>query len=380
LFFGVLLSLVAQVPPTSQPAATTRSAEDDKKLEVLRLEAEAAGLPIRKFDSIDAVIRFSRKGDQLIVACTINDIDELTRLLVRGTPGMLKVRLLGEAPPAELNEPRSFQFTQNDLTGPGSMNVVTDVSWAAGRLSVARGIEDERRLSNVQLLQAPPSTQLDPSEPAVKLYITRHNSEDGKPELDLKLQATTFTQLCLDHPREVDEYLRPIIRDFKQEAAVFAPDPKAAWQAFAEDAAPDAATIERVNAVAKKLDAEDFRDREAALNALQEIGQPAALVLMKADRKSMSPEKQSSVDTFLAPYLPLAADEARRVHDDPIFLLDCLSLDDVTLREVAWKRLVAVAHPKVQYDPRADDATRARAATELRESLHSRPTTTPSQR
>jgi hypothetical protein len=214
----------------------------------------------------------------------------------------------------------------------------------------------------------------------VKLYISRRNSTDDKAEVELTLTAPTFAQLVLDHPREVDEFVRPILRDFGQEAAVFAPDPKAAWQVLADDATLDPAIVERVNAAALKLDAESFRDREAALTALQEIGQPAALVLMKADRHAMSPEKQSNVDTFLAPYLPLAADEARRLRDDPHFLLDCQSLDDATLRALAWKRFKSAANPKLQYEPHADAATRAASLSRLRASLRRHtPATAPAQ-
>lgn len=365
----------AQPRPTTHPATTQLSPEDEKKLEMVKLEAEVAGLPRREFDSIEQAIQFRRQRDQLVATCAVSDNDALTRLLVRGAKGVLTLQFLGEPPPAESNEPRNFQFKQDDLTGPGSLRVITELSWTAGKLTLAHSVETDDSLFTVQLIQDPPST--DPSEPATKLYVNIHNDASEKPLVDLKLEATTFAQLCIDHPAEVEAYVRPILRDFKQDAAVFAPDPKAAWQVFIDDYAPDAATVERVNAVAKRLDAEDFRDREAALAALADIGQPAALVLMKADRSSMSPEKQSSVDTFLAPYLPLGAEEVKRLRESRTFLLDALSLDDASLRSLAWKRLSAVANvPPTAFNPNAEEASRIAAIAKLRATIASRPAST----
>ena len=123
--------------------------------------------------------------------------------------------------------------------------------------------------------------------------------------------------------------------------------------------------LEKVNALVTKLDAESYEDRRTALAGLREIGQPAAVILMCADRAAMSPEKQGSVDEFLAPYVQLTADEATAMRDDPAFLLDVLASDDVELRKLAWARLKTTTNTDINFDPRGENSERQAAIDRL---------------
>jgi hypothetical protein len=167
----------------------------------------------------------------------------------------------------------------------------------------------------------------------------------------------------------VDQYLRPILRDFKQEAALFGVKPQVAWQVLGSDSAPDAALAQRVNKIVKQLDADSFRDRQAALAELKQIGQPAATILSRMDRARLSPQQSSAIESFLVEFAPLASDEMRGLSDDKGFLLDVLYNDDPALRRLALEHLSRLAGRTIALDPKLDASARADAIAKLRQEL-----------
>jgi hypothetical protein len=375
LFSVLLIALVTRssssqhaVPPT-QPATTQLSPEEEARRERAALDAEVRELPTRRVDTVRDILRFKKQDDRLRAECILNDLEQHTfnRLVVADLPGVVTLRSGGPDPVGD--EPHDFMFLQRDLTKPGAPMIQTTVSSVAGRLTIAREQESEKMFSSVQLIQDPAVPDPDPAEPPVRLYIAQDNKLTQQRQVDLKLNAMSFAQLYLQHPREVDQYLRPVLRDLRQEAAVYSPDTKAAWQVLAADATVDPQAAARVQQILSKLDAPNFQEREGAMAALQDMGQPAALVLMRTDRSKLSPDKQSGVDSFLAPFLPLSADDARRLGNDKTFLLNVLSADDPQLRKLAWARLQKLASPSVTFDPVADDATRATQLSKLRDAL-----------
>src|ERR1043166_1505344 len=130
------------------------------------------------------------------------------------------------------------------------------------------------------------------------------------------------------YPREVARYLEPIFRDFKQESVLARVDPKLAWQVFAPAYVPPPELAAKVKALAVKLDAENFADREAASRELAAMGAPAAMALTRLGRANMSDEQLSRIDVLTAPYKPLPDDQVAKLRNDRFFLLDCLAADD----------------------------------------------------
>ena len=381
VFLLVVLPLLVPVAPViaQATAPTTRqlSPEAAREAERAQLEATAKRLPQRRVDSLDQAIRFARAGPHLEAQNLLKDVEDETHLVIRGATGVITLRSIGgRIPGAAGDVPANYTFLQKDVTRERIL--YTTVSQTAGQLHVSRDKESDDGTQSVQLIQTSEDGAFSPDQPPVRLYVNRTNAA-GEVVVNHKLDAPSFAQLCLDHPRVADEFLRPIFRDFGQDAAVLSPNTKAAWQVLAADFRPDDATAARVNEAANRFDSDDFQTREGALAALQEIGQPAALVLMRADRRGMSPEKSGGIDAFLAQYLPLPADEAARLRGDPNFLLDTLAVDDPTLRRLAWNRLKSVANPTVQFDPDADPAQRTAAIAKLRAavSVTSSPATQP---
>ncbi|CAN5533529.1 hypothetical protein BH09PLA1_BH09PLA1_18510 [soil metagenome] len=348
----------AQTQPTTSP-------QNEQAFERAKLEAQDASLPRVQVKSIKDVIRFSRQQSQLLAKSQLADLKQETRISAPDAPGSIKMRpfVLSITPDGEAP---GFSYIQNDLTGPAPFQSITTVSLAAGKLTIARDTQHGTVTESVQLLQDPVSPSGDPDSPTISLYLSRQDDSGTSQSYSVKRTASSFDDLCIRYPDDVNEHLRPVFRDFKQEAAVLAPDPAVAWQVLASDYTIDPVTLERVNALVTRLDADSYEDRQTALAGLREIGQPAANILMRAERAAMSPEKQSGVDTLLAPYVRLTVDEVKSLRDNPTFLLDALTIDDLELRKLAWQRLQPMLKSDVRFDPGDDDAHRNAAIDKLR--------------
>lgn len=355
---------LAQTRPASSPSA---SPEQEQAIDRVKLEADNASLPRRDVKSITDVLRFNRQRGQLVAKTPLEDLKQETRIIVPDMPGLTKLRVFALNVGLDRQE-AGFTFQQNDLTGPPPFQSITTISLTAGRLSIARDRQQGDVTTSVQLLQEPPAEEPNPESPTIVLYISRHDENGNAQDLSIKRSATSFDDLCIRYADDINQYLRPIFRDLKQES-LFAPEPAVAWQVLGSEYTIDPATLEKVNKLVTKLDAESYEDRQAALAGLREIGQPAAIILMRAQRTAMSPEKQSGVDTFLAPFIQLSSDEVKTMRDSTTFLLDALTIDDVELRKLAWERLKTLTGTNVQFDPSGDESQRAPALDQLRASL-----------
>ncbi len=150
---------------------------------------------------------------------------------------------------------------------------------------------------------------------------------------------------------------------------MFQVNSRAAWQVLGGTHNPPPEVAQQVDALLVRLDADDAREREAALKELEKLGQQAALVLLKHDRAALSEEQQSRVETFLAPYKPLTDDEAARMQDDTEFLLTALSAEEPELTVRALDRLKKIAKQPIAFDATATGNARADAIAQLRATL-----------
>jgi hypothetical protein len=196
-------------------------------------------------------------------------------------------------------------------------------------------------------------------------------------QVKLNLMGANFTELRHRYPREVREYLDPMLRELQQATALLAPDPRIAYQVFAGDFKADPALKQKIDAALAKFDAEDFKVRNSAAKSLQELGEPAALALMRADRTGWSVDRNNGVDAFLAQYEGQPPAEVSRLKSDPAFLLDCLYSDDASTRSSAAAALEKILSRAVALEPNADLKSRAATIDRLYPLLL-KPTTNPS--
>ena len=252
-------------------------------------------------------------------------------LRLGGLPGVAKVEVVSGETIRRAGTDNFIQLGYHDLGVPGTVAVHTQILSGPDLVHVARDVEypDGSTLS-VQLVQAAAE-----GPESVNLYIQHVSDEPKTSDINLHLTAGSFPELCRLHPKETDAYLRPIFRTLRQEHAAFRVDEKSAWEVLADGWTPPADVAAAVEKALPRLASDAYQDREAAVEDLQKLGEPAAVYLMHADRKRLTLEQAMRVDLFLAPYRPLARDQAAKLRDDPDFLVDCLYVDNP--RSTHWR-------------------------------------------
>jgi len=369
--------------PASAPA-TTQANEPEFDPVAHRKEREALikQLPVAEVKSLRDLVSFSLEKDDIVLRTNVPPTD-LAGVVIDGKPTLITVMSQAGAPaggattgPATapttgpaINaayQPPVFSLERHELTASGGL-AITTISAVAPRVSISRSAEGPGEpLFNVDFIQDP-AAFAEESDERVRFYVQVISGEDTV--VDLKLSAVNLAELRRKYPAETMRFLEPMFREFGQSGVLFQIDSKAAWQVLGGNVAPAADVAKQVDAVLARLDADDAKVREAAAKELEQLGQPAALVLMRRDRSKLSEEQLSRIETFLAPYKPLSDDEAAQRRDDPEFLLMALSSDEPELAAQALDRLKQVARQPIEFDAKATGTARSEAIAKLRARL-----------
>lgn len=250
-----------------------------------------------------------------------------------------------------------FEFTVDDYSQPG----------VYGHLHIQsrpNGIEIQKTWQSRTGFER---LMFDQTHGSVRMNIA---ASDSTPNgfTSINVSDTSFLSLRTNHPAEVERWLRPIFREVRQEA-VFAADPNAAWQVLADDWPADFKLLPEITRHLSELNDDNFRVRRAGSVALAKLGRDAALVMLKMNRRGLSPEQNLRLDATIGRYQPLSVPETARLHNNPQFLLDCLYCEDPMARKLALARLRKVVDEPITFDPNAPEDQRAAAITELRDQL-----------
>jgi len=266
----------------------------------------------------------------------------------------------------QVEEVGNFRLQSFDMPHPDTMERI-DLRMSSGYFNLTSMVND-----GLVMVQLSEQRQIRVEEGGgVRLLIMHRGSDDVVP-MNMTFSAADLPTLAREHPDEVEQHLRPLLRRLGQEQ-IFAPDPDLAWQVLADYWQPKPETAEKVAAALQGLDDPDFRRREKALERLLQLGRDGVLVLRHIDRAGFSPEKHLMVDRAIAPFARVPEHERLRLVGDREFMLDCLSSNDEAVRTVAMKQLVKLTgRSDLKFNPKASAAERYAAARELREELRSR--------
>ena len=192
---------------------------------------------------------------------------------------------------------------------------------------------------------------------------TEHNMQS------FNYMSRNFVSLREAHPTEVEEWLRPMLHRLQQDA-VFAPDASTAWQVFSDSWPVSAKAQEQVRTLLPELNSEQSRVRNHAVDQMGALGQDGATAVLRLDRRGLSLEQNIKLDQVIARFRKIRTSEARRLLDDPEFLLDCQYCDNATARRLAAERLTQILGSAVTVDPDAPPGARAEAVEKIRNHLH----------
>jgi hypothetical protein len=365
----------AQVVPTTRPASLLEIAQHKEHDDAAKLSAALPGLPPAPLAD---VVQLGRDGDHLRVLTRLAPFDGQCRITIPELPGLCAVNVTLLRPPAtQPAMPDLFNLEWSRFDQPGA--VVTNITVGVLPANVQLVRYDEmfdHGDTQVQLTEQRNPSRRVGAEPGIRLQVT-HQGGWGRPAgANVEVTAASFGALCRLHPAEVARYVEPILRDLHADAAVLPPDATLAYQVFATDVSVDPTTKARVAELVKRLDADDFRDRDAAGAALLQLGPVAAVAVGQVDPATLSPEQRSRAAAVLRHARPASADDARRLGTDVDFLLNCLLVPDPFVTRVALARLGAVAGHAVAFDATLAGQARRDAVWRLRGTLAVRTATT----
>ena len=354
---------LAQDAPT-QEKEEKPSLEDVKKKEEQQSRAEVAGMPVIKAKSIEEIVQLRVENKDMRLHTPLGATED-SLVSMPGLAGLARVRVQGAGEGKDFVLVQ-FQLEIRDYTVPNAVAAFSSISYAAGTTTLAQAWEtlDDETYS-VQLLQnTRPIGEPDSREPRVSLFV----QITGEPKTDIRLTADNVLQLRREHPAEVAKFVDPILRSLRQGELLAEVDPKLAWQVFADAYDAPAETIANVEALVAKLNSDAFADRESASKELEALGQPAALVLMKADRTKWTEEQRTRIDAFVAKFKSVADDVARKYRVDRDFLIDCFYSDDKVIQQNALAALRKITGKAIEFDFSAAPGERSHAIARLRES------------
>jgi hypothetical protein len=363
---------IAQAPPAAPapgeaPATEPATQEADSVKTRKARELELKTMPVARVASMRDVVQFVIENDELVVRTSIPTTDN-SAVIIGDRPTLMSVATHhAEGAQGSPYVPMYFMLINHEYPPTGGV-AIAHVNVIGQRSQVSRvwSDENEHNTFNVDLIQD--DAFLEEGDDRVRFYVQETRGEEQL--VDLKLSAPNVTELRRKYPVETMRYLEPIFRDFGQASVLFQVNTKAAWQVLGGSTTKPAPELSaKVDALLVKLDADDAKDREAALAELEKIGQPAALLLMQRDRKGLSEEQRARVETFLAPYKPLTDEEAAKMRGNVEFLLMALSSDDNALAALAVERLKEVSKQPVAFDLATSGQARTEAIAALRAKL-----------
>jgi len=285
--------------------------------------------------------------------------DRQFRAQVEGFEGdcALTVQAFGQ-PPNVL-----FAFTNTsypNLEGQCSFTVRQQ----PGVLQISRSFNAQMKTQVVTLMQSQGRAMFGALD-GVQLIV---NAIDrGHVTKNVSLLEPDFATLLRKHPREVDEYLRPLMRQLKLDS-LFAVDDTTAWQVFSDQWQGNPAVASEVTRLLPELDRDVYPARETARQALIQLGPDAALVVYRMNRQGLSPEQRCQLDALLTLNSFVSRAEAARLKSSPDFLLDCLYSPNPSIRQIAAHRLAEKLKHEVTVDA-TDEEKRAQQVEALRTEL-----------
>ena len=316
-------------------------------------------------------VRAEKTGWVLTSNLSASQRNQPVRLKIDGLEG---VNVLTMSASSKGKSPDAFTFTNTNFSDPRAVQIATHLTLNYGTLIMGRYAQLLDGYHNVTLNQGENIFEDElgrthgnsggAGRRAVQFSVQIGDSQ-GTSQTNLQYIAPDFATLRRQHPQEVDQYLRPLLRQLQMES-VLAADPMIAWQVFADELKPDPAAVLQVQTLLPILDLDSFQERDPALQYLQQKGLSIAVAVRHLDRTKLTDQQNMLLDTVMAAYQPQRGVDLSKWRTDQDFLLDCLYTDDLAIRSVALEALQTKLGRKINFDASADFETRRSAIEVLR--------------
>lgn len=336
-------------------------------------KASAADAKARKVERVTDLFRLVVKDDVIRLESDLPPTEQpvmyVSPELPAGAEVLVKDRSLNGQPPGTV----TFHF----YTPPRRIETLlgqTTVNAQPATLIIAQDVAGLRQVELHQRIPSPTAGPIVGDGQAVRMYVHLTNPLTGQTEYRNSFPAATLAELRREHPEEVGRFLIPVLRTIGQERTLLAPEPATVFQVLRGHADPDPAVVEQVTQLVKQLDSPDPRTRDQAAASISALGAQGAITMMAMDRTSLSAEQNSRLDMLVSSHAPVSEAEAQELRQDPMFLVDCLYLEDRALRQAALVQLEQVIDQKVDFNLEAKGQEELLAIAALREKAIATPT------
>lgn len=318
-------------------------------------------------------VRAQKGGWVLTTNMPPSQRNQPVRLKIEGLDG---VNVLTMSQNNKGKSPDAFTFTNTNFSDPRAVQVATHLTFNYGTLIMGRYAQLLDGYHNVTLNQGGNLFEDElgrtarvagaTGRSAVQFSVQIGDSQ-GTSQTNIQYIAPDFATLRRQHPKEVDQYLRPLLRQLQMES-MLAADPMVAWQVFADELKPDPAAVLQVQRLLPVLDLDSFTERDPALQYLQQKGLSIAVAIRHLDRSKLTDQQNMLLDTVMAAYQPQRGADLSKWRNDQDFLLDCLYTEDLAIRTAALEALQKKLERKIEFDVSAEFDTRRAAIEALRSS------------
>lgn len=326
----LLAPLATAAPPATTQATPDQIFEELRKQTRIEFLQQQEGSPDLGEKRLQDFVELKREGDNLRLDLKCEPTGEPVGFTL--TPGNLP----GRADIRASEQYVSADIQVADFSKPGEISRRTSITLNPLAVSIACFVHHSLGSYSIQCFQTREGDRY-----LVRLIVNEES--DFSAPFDWTGEAATFTELRRRYGREVQKYLAPVVRDLGIEQAIFAPPLALAQQVLGIGAEIDANALEELEPLLAKLESTDFRTRHGATQELKKLDAAKVLALSRADRSKWSLDRAAAVDALLAETdLPAQADLAN-LSREPLFLIDCLYLDDPAVRKAAAAALESLA-------------------------------------
>lgn len=317
--------------PSTQPAPLETLREDARQ-RMLATVNNLSPLPARK---IGDLIQLRVTDGLFVLECAVQDTGGVHRIDLTDMPGIAQIN--AGVQPQTASTWVDFQHTE--FATPFAISTLLQFFSRDDYMQIAYDFTGATEEFRVQLIQAPSMAE-NPGE-MIRIYVERFNALNEDLIERVQISGRSVDELMTKHRTATLRYLIKPLASRGLHRGVLAIPKEKAWLVLGGNEAP-AEVVARVNELVKQLDAEKFPDRRAAAEALSKLGPPGALALRKVDRAKLSEEQRQAIETVLASYTEVSAQQTNELARDPLFLIGVLYSSEEALWPTAAKELAQV--------------------------------------
>ncbi|HRK29468.1 MAG TPA: hypothetical protein PLD59_00205 [Tepidisphaeraceae bacterium] len=308
--------------PTSQPSLELR-----RSVEAEKLRTSMLSLPVMPPRALVATItlQLAEPAGLILADSPIAASDGVHRLELTDLPGLAQINV-GQA---GQENARWVDFQHVEFATPDAIVTLLQVFVREDYLMIAYDFTGAREECRVQVIQAPQMAEN--KDEIFRLYVERFDSVTDDSLEKITLKADSLRTMLATHRDESMRYIIAPLRDRKLHRGVLRVPSEVAWQVLGASVPPPKEAEDRVATLVRKLDAEEYAERETAATELRRGGAITALILRQIDRSGLSEEQRQAVDTIISSYDRLSQEHIEQRKADPLFHLGILYGDETSL-------------------------------------------------